>query len=97
VIDYLAGLYVQALILLSCLGWMALLFWGPIWLAEKILRIVYQDAPQQLYTSETDEPKPNGECDDCGAPIWVNELDETCQRCDLCAAIRRAELEYNRP
>jgi hypothetical protein len=91
--NYIAELYVNVLILLSCLGWMALVFWGAIFFAEKLCRWVYQDERKQLY----DEPHADGlaevKCSDCDAPILVNELDETWPRCDLCDAIRHAELE----
>jgi hypothetical protein len=91
-IDYIAELYVRLLIILSCLAWTVPLFWGCIYLAEKLCRWVYQDEPKQLYTSEP-EPEPNAECEDCGTLILVNELDETCPRCDLCDAIWHAEVD----
>ena len=94
-IDYLAELYVKVLILLSCIGWAALLSWGAIYLAEKILRWVYQDEPQQLYTSDGSNGLAEVECEDCGKPIDVSELDEIWPRCDLCTEIWFAELEHH--
>lgn len=89
-IDYLAELYVKVLILLSCLGWMALVFWGAIYVAEKILRLVYQDAPKQLYTSDGPHPFELQPCIDCSG---LHMLDAD-GRCDLCVSIERASVAH---
>lgn len=85
-INYLAELYVKALILLSCVGWAALAFWGLLWTTEKILRFVYQDTQQ--FPPPIQE-QPPAECRDCALILALDDA----ERCDLCAAIERAVIE----
>lgn len=85
--DTVWRLYVDVLILLSCLGWMALVFWGAIWVGEKICRIVYQDLPQPPPVVEIGEP---AECRDCGGTFMLDAE----QRCDLCVSIERGVIDH---
>jgi hypothetical protein len=89
-IDYLIHLWVNFLILLSCCAWASGGFWVLIWIAEKICRLVYQDEPRALYTSNDTEPDPRKLCIDCGGLYMLDGAG----RCDLCGPIERASVAY---
>jgi hypothetical protein len=86
VTDYIVELYIKVLILLSCLGWMALAFWGPIYLALKLYDWMQ---PKQLGPAPIELEL----CIDCSG--WYLLDDQ--QRCDLCAAIELEMILHEGP
>jgi hypothetical protein len=90
VIDYLAELCVKFLILIACFAWVTLFFWGCVWVAEKIMRLVYQDIPYALFISKDAHEIEQGECRDCGGTYVLDQAG----RCDLCVSIAHAVLEH---